>query len=388
MADDAPDTPTLDTTPSDDSASTFHAGQLKPTSEPAPDLIENSGQIDRSSIAAELQQKPWLHTRLNQMVMGEVGPNASDEVRRIQMESAMNRALVRGHSLEQALWDTSQHGSAAYYPPQSFIRGGYDKDTYVGDLKAVLSGSNYGAKYMPEGHLVTGNASGLVARHQFARGTPGFSLQTGSGPESYFSEGPFRVPIKGGGAPLDPTAVAQMSPAAIASVRSDVSNFPRSSNIEDRRKPGVAQTVSDAVNDTYLAARRMVGLGPVRPRYATSGGPDERLVTAQDLRDRIGVIRERHQAEVDEFQQLKTQYESGREEWFDRREGYHDAMRRYLDDFDEWMAGSQHAAATGTVAKYRKANPQPQPPIDTAGPLPKFDYDLTQYRLYQKHNPD
>src|SRR6516162_1604956 len=105
------------------------------------------GQIDRSRIEDELRQKPWLRERLNQMVRGEVGSKASDEVRRIQMETAMNRALARGHSLEQALWDTGMAGSRGYYPRASFTRGGYDKDTFGGDLDAVLAGSNYAGKY-------------------------------------------------------------------------------------------------------------------------------------------------------------------------------------------------------------------------------------------------
>jgi len=162
-------------------------------------------QIDRSSIADELQQKPWLAGRLNEMVRGEVGGKASEEVRRIQMESAMNRALTRGHSLEQALWDTGAKGSRGYYPPETFSRGRYPTDAFVGDLQAVLAGSNYGGKYSG-GNLITGNASGGVASRQFGRGTPGFTMSTGSGPESYFSEGPFRMSL--GSFPSVPSSTA------------------------------------------------------------------------------------------------------------------------------------------------------------------------------------
>jgi hypothetical protein len=154
------------------------------------------GQVDRSRFRQEIEQNPALADRLNQMVRGEVGPNASTEVRRIQMESAMNRALERGHSLSQALWDTGQAGSRGYYPPQTFGRGGFDKDTFKGDLDAVLGGSNYGGRFGKG--LITGNASGSVAAHQFANRTPGFTLETGSGPESYFREGPFgKVAVAG-----------------------------------------------------------------------------------------------------------------------------------------------------------------------------------------------
>jgi hypothetical protein len=171
--------------------------------EPAKFDYGRPGQIDRSRIADELQAKPWLRERLKNMVMGEVGANASPEVRRIQIESAMNRALDRGHSLEQALWDTSGHGKAGYYPIGSFQRGGHDEKTFSGDLDAVLAGSDYGSKYGRG--LITGNASGDVARHQFGRGTPGFTVETGSGPESYFSE-----PGVGGRTPsaLNPNAPA------------------------------------------------------------------------------------------------------------------------------------------------------------------------------------
>jgi hypothetical protein len=166
------------------------------------------GQIDRSIIAKELQEKPGLADRLNQMVRGEVGPKASDEVRRIQMETAMNRALARGHSLEQALWDTGAHGDNGYYPPTTFSRGGYSDEVFKGDLEAVLAGSNYAGKHSG-GHLITGNASdepgNPLASKQFKKGMPGFTLETGVGPESYFSEGPFKVKVGGGavGKPID-----------------------------------------------------------------------------------------------------------------------------------------------------------------------------------------
>jgi hypothetical protein len=170
------------------------------------------GQIDRSRIRSELEQNPALADRLNQMVRGEVGSRATPEVRRIQMETAMNRALARGHSLDQALWDTSMAGSRGYYPRASFTRGGFDKDTFGGDLEAVLSGSNYAGKYGKG--LITGNASADVARHQFARGTPGFTVDTGSGPESYFSEGPFRTDVATG--KLGTTQVAEYKGKASA----------------------------------------------------------------------------------------------------------------------------------------------------------------------------
>jgi hypothetical protein len=171
-----------------------HFDQVEPGNELGVPLVPDHGgpgQIDRSSIRVELEQNPALRDRLNQMVRGEVGSRASPEVRRIQMETAMNRAQARGHSLDQALWDTAGHGSRGYYPRASFTRGGYDEKTFGADLEAVLAGSNYAGKYGKG--LITGNASADVARHQFARGTPGFTVETGSGPESYFSEGPFRV---------------------------------------------------------------------------------------------------------------------------------------------------------------------------------------------------
>jgi hypothetical protein len=191
-------------------AGDYFAARGLPRSEPVVPDHGAPGQIDRSQIRSELEQNPALRDRLNQMVRGEVGSSASPVVRRIQMETAMNRALARGHSLEQALWDTAGHGSRGYYPPQSFTRGGFDEKTFGGDLEAVLAGSNYAGKYGKG--LITGNASADVARHQFARGTPGFTLETGSGPESYFSEGPFKTQIGVGKPPMkgsNATALAE-----------------------------------------------------------------------------------------------------------------------------------------------------------------------------------
>src|SRR4029077_9286782 len=134
----------------------YFAARGLPRSEPVVPDHGAPGQIDRSQIRSELEQNPALRDRLNQMVRGEVGSSASPVVRRIQMETAMNRALARGHSLEQALWDTAGHGSRGYYPPQSFTRGGFDEKTFGGDLEAVLAGSNYAGKYGKG--LITGNA--------------------------------------------------------------------------------------------------------------------------------------------------------------------------------------------------------------------------------------
>lgn len=181
----------------------------------------SGGQVDRSAMQAELDNNPNLHARLQQMVRGEVGGSASPEVRRIQMESVMNRSLVRGHSLEQGLWDVGQYGPRGYYPPQTFSRGGYNNDDYQADLASVLGGSNYGGKYLPSGHLVTGNASADVARHQFQRGTPGFTLDTGSGPESYFNEDAHRAEpmarLLSGGGPMATALGGSRPPMQMAS---------------------------------------------------------------------------------------------------------------------------------------------------------------------------
>lgn len=149
------------------------------------------GQVDRTAQWTELQQKPWLHQVLSQMNKGELVSGAPFEHRVIQMETVFNRALDRGHSLEQALWKTSEHGKAGYYPQSTFTRGGLDADDYAKVLSTVVNGSNAGGKYLPEGMLVTGNASdepgNMVASHQRAKGTPGFTLK-GAGGEWWFAE--------------------------------------------------------------------------------------------------------------------------------------------------------------------------------------------------------
>jgi hypothetical protein len=150
-----------------------------------------AGQVDRSQQVQELQDHPELLNRLHNMIHGEVSGSSPPEVRRIQMESAFNRAGDRGHSMEQVLRQTYRAGDSGYYPGTTYNRrdyGNYSSEDFLGDLKAVAGGSNYGGKYMPEGVLHTGNASGDVARHQYSRGTPGFTIQTAGGPESYFAE--------------------------------------------------------------------------------------------------------------------------------------------------------------------------------------------------------
>ena len=356
------------------------------------------GQIDRSRIRSELEQNPALADRLNQMVRGEVGDHASPEVRRIQMETAMNRALARGHSLDQALWDTAGHGNAGYYPHQSFTRGGFDKDTFGGDLEAVLSGSNYAGKYGKG--LITGNASADVARHQFARGTPGFTVETGSGPESYFSEGPFKneVLAAGGfmpeGAQLSRQGLAQMPvtfPGRM-SVPSDTSNFPPSSNIDDRRQPGPIQRSKDAINDAYLATRAMLGMGPMPPRYANVKNPDDRLGSVKDIRDRVDVIRERHQKENELFDQAHVDYKADSDAYFAEREANEAAVSKYHTDLDSYLTDLMKAATKGQQAKFvKQRGPVPPPPADMTRKHPdpeQYFGETARYKIYNKLNPE
>ena len=352
------------------------------------------GQIDRSRIRSELEQNPALADRLNQMVRGEVGDHASPEVRRIQMETAMNRALARGHSLDQALWDTAGHGNAGYYPHQSFTRGGFDKDTFGGDLEAVLSGSNYAGKYGKG--LITGNASADVARHQFARGTPGFTVETGSGPESYFSEGPFKTPgtrltVTPGGfmpeeAQLSRQGLSQMPvtfPGRM-SVPSDTSNFPPSGNVDDRRQPGPILKIKVAANDVYMVTRHMLGLNPAPGHGQTMDvkNPDDRLGSVKDIQDRVGVIRQRQAQMQETLKAAREEHEAATDAWFEKQAAFH-------AENEKWMAESERYLANLRTAKGRnKPGTLRPPPVDTSGDMPRYDENLAAFKAYNKANPD
>lgn len=147
--------------------------------------------VDRSSLEREASN-PAMIRRLAWMVNGEVGRNAPDHVKQVQLETVFNRALADRTSLAHALSVHMGHGSAGYYAPTTYSREAMPRDAEMAHfqsniLRPVLSGSNLSDQgYGP----MTGNASNAphnpVASHQFARGQQGYIL----GGESFFQERP------------------------------------------------------------------------------------------------------------------------------------------------------------------------------------------------------
>lgn len=125
----------------------------------------------RERFAAELAANPALKEKLFGIVMGE---NKDDKAGRSVMESAMNRAVVRGTSLAQELRTTAEGGYYAGFRPGDVNRY---RQRLESQLKDTLAGSNIS-------DYATDNASqGLAARHR-AKGT--FPFRREYGKESFF----------------------------------------------------------------------------------------------------------------------------------------------------------------------------------------------------------
>lgn len=152
------------------------------------------GNIDTAAIGKETDDAVLMR-RAAMMVRGEIGPNASVEDQMIQLETARNRALVRGHSVEQALWGTAEHGQKGYYPPSTFSRGTGDLEAFKKNVwdPVMKGGSNVAERKLGspgEGKMWTGNASSDLAERQKSK----LQHATNAG-ETYFTEGPFRRPV-------------------------------------------------------------------------------------------------------------------------------------------------------------------------------------------------
>ncbi len=157
--------------------------------------------IDRSQFAGELEN-PAIVKKLADMVKGEVGWNAPDGTKMVQLETPFNRAMARGHSLQQALWSTSEAGNRGYY--QGGPNGTYSRPVTAAEfvdfkqnfLPKIVAGSNECQTLC--GFVATGNASPPTSTAQYAKGTLGHDLPSGmpGHPESYFAEPPFKFPFK------------------------------------------------------------------------------------------------------------------------------------------------------------------------------------------------
>lgn len=135
---------------------------------------------DRRRFAQELQQKPWLKEKALRIAYNEQGRNPQGT--QAVLKSAMNRASVRGTSLEQALrWHRAEPGG--YY---QIGRGGMQanispyREVLDRSLNNALGGSNV-ANY------ATDNSSGHLAASERATGK--FNYRQGYTGETFFSPG-------------------------------------------------------------------------------------------------------------------------------------------------------------------------------------------------------
>ena len=145
--------------------------------------------IDRSQFRPEIASSPKLVVKMTHMVFGEVGRYAPLPVKIIQLETAFNRAQARVQTLAHVLLSVEESPKDGYYAIKTYCAAAeptpQEVETFEKTvLAAVLHGSNLSdVGYGP----MTGNASGDVAAHQFAKGDPGYQLQAG---DAYFREGP------------------------------------------------------------------------------------------------------------------------------------------------------------------------------------------------------
>jgi hypothetical protein len=164
-------------------------------------VIGVSNGIDRRQFLEELKN-PAIVKKLADMVKGEVGWSAPHDTKIVQLETAFNRAMARGHSLAQALLSTSEDSVRGYY--QGGTNGTYSRPVTATEfedfkknfLPEIVAGSNRSNALL--GFVATGNASPPTSTAQFAKGTQGGNLDTAvpGHPESYFFEPPFRFPFK------------------------------------------------------------------------------------------------------------------------------------------------------------------------------------------------
>ena len=183
----------------------------------------NNG-IDRRQFLAELDN-PAILKKSADMVKGEVGWSAPHDTKVVQLETAFNRAMARGHSLAQALLSTSEDRIRGYY--QGGPNGTYSRPVTPAEfedfnkniLPELLAGSNKSEQLL--GFIATGNASPPTSTEQYSRGTQGGDLPTAvpGHPESYFREPPFRFPFKrlqGGVSIVVPTAPSSSGPGGLS----------------------------------------------------------------------------------------------------------------------------------------------------------------------------
>jgi hypothetical protein len=143
--------------------------------------------VDRSQYQNDMNN-PQLVYRMAQMVAGEVGEDAPNEVKQGQLETAYNRvAYGLAPNINAALSQVARGNPYGYYPASTFANRPTARQ--IADFKQnvlgpVLAGSNNSDRGFGP---ATGNASGGLAMRQMQK-MPGFYVQTPSGPEGWFRE--------------------------------------------------------------------------------------------------------------------------------------------------------------------------------------------------------
>ena len=135
--------------------------------------------FDRSRFAKELEQKPWLREKMKHISMGEnQDPRANTAV----LETMMNRAVVRGTSLEAQVKRHRSSGvdEGGYYAGYAPHVSDDKSQMFERNLGHVLAGSNVS-------NYATDNSSGGLAASERASGA--FVHHGTINGESFFSPG-------------------------------------------------------------------------------------------------------------------------------------------------------------------------------------------------------
>lgn len=140
--------------------------------------------FDRARFAKELEEKPWLKEKIKHISLGEnQDPRANTAV----LETMMNRAVVRGTSLEK---EARRHRSSGvdeggYYAGYNPNPSPAKQDMFERNLGEVLGSSGKGQSNVS--NYATDNSSGDLAAREMKTGS--FVHHTTINGESFFSPG-------------------------------------------------------------------------------------------------------------------------------------------------------------------------------------------------------
>jgi hypothetical protein len=144
-------------------------------------FARGGGKLDRSWAAQELREKPWLRDKILRIAANEQGSNP--EGTQAVLESMMNRAEVRGTSLEaQAKWV----GERGYYAQGNMGRGALENPQHRAVLERSLSNTLAGGNVS---NYATDNASQGLAQRR-AAADPASVRRGNVNGETFFSPPP------------------------------------------------------------------------------------------------------------------------------------------------------------------------------------------------------